>query len=377
MTQVEHVGDGAVEMVGEALDDLAARRVLLVTGRSSFHSSGAAAALAEPMARRDVTRFSEFEVNPKLSNLQSGLELLSKSKPDVVLAVGGGSAIDMAKLLALCVTQEAKAEEIVTGAASIDRPSAPVIAVPTTAGTGSEATHFAVIYVDGRKRSVAAPAMLPAWAIVDPRLTATMPPKLTAETGLDALSQAMESLWSIRSTRQSRFDARYSLTLARSAIEAAVHSPDADSRRAMAQAAHSAGRAINISFTTAPHALSYALTSRFGVPHGLAVALTLGQVLMFNAGVSEVDVADPRGVNFVRDRVSEIVEIIGGGNASGAAAWLNGLLRTLGLPDKLHRVGIEKKDLNDLARAIDQHRLGNNPRVFPAATISTVLAEVF
>src|SRR5262249_51347864 len=137
----------------------------------------------------------------------------------------------------------------------------PLVAIPTTAGSGSEATPFAVLYVGHVKHSIAGPAMLPDVAIVDPSLTDSMSPALTAVTGMDAFSQAVESYWCIHSTERSKAYARRAIALVLEHLEVAVTAPREENRRAMSKAAHLAGRAIAITKTTGAHALSYPLTS--------------------------------------------------------------------------------------------------------------------
>ena len=138
-----------------------------------------------------------------------------------------------------------------------------------------------------------------------------MPPTITADTGLDALCQAIESLWSVQSTSESIDYATQSIRLAWKHLEAAVLHPCEEDRRAMSQAAHLAGKAINISKTTAPHAISYTITSKFGVAHGRAVALTLGALLAFNGEISDADCTDDRGAEYVRQTVHTIVNLLG------------------------------------------------------------------
>jgi alcohol dehydrogenase class IV len=183
----------------------------------------------------------------------------------------------------------------------------------------------------------------------------------------------MESLWSVKSDETSREYARRSLALSSQSLESAVNDPRPTVRRSMAEAALLAGRAIDISFTTAPHALSYALTARFGVAHGLAVALTLGAMLEFNVEVTDADVTDERGASFVRDRLHEIVDIIGCTDPPAAAAWLRSLLESVGLPVRLRDVGVKTADLDGLAGEVNAARLANNPRELSPSTIRGVL----
>jgi alcohol dehydrogenase class IV len=154
----------------------------------------------------------------------------------------------------------------------------PCIAIPTTAGTGSEATHFSVVYKNKVKFSVADPRMIPATVILNPALTAQMSPYQTACTGMDALAQGIESYWAVGATGESWEYAEKAIRQAWLFLEKAVKNPDTESRQNMLEAAYWSGRAINISKTTLCHALSYSLTSYFGYPHGHAVALLLPAV---------------------------------------------------------------------------------------------------
>ena len=308
---VVHLREGALAEVAGILDRESANRLFFVVDESAYAASGAAKRLEPVFRSRSVTRFSDFELNPKLHDIERGVERFRETLPDLIIAFGGGTAMDLGKLIGTLSLQDDSAREIILGKARIRRSGPPLIAIPTTAGTGSEATHFAVAYVEGAKYSVADDLLLPNYAIVDPTLTHSLPASVTAETGLDALCQAIESLWSVRSTSESSSYASESIRLAWKHLEAAVKRPGAEDRRAMCRAAHLAGKAINISRTTAPHAISYAITSLFGVPHGKAVALTIGAVLTFNRDVQDTDCTDSRGEDHVRRTIDDIVRLLG------------------------------------------------------------------
>ena len=248
-------GSGAIRRLPRLLDGIAARRVFLVTGRTSFDRCGAAEAL-QPMMddRRVVGRFCDFSENPKLEDLVRGIDAFRSVAPDAVVAVGGGSALDMAKLVNALAHQDAAPLDIVQGRQQIGRPGVPLIAVPTTSGSGSEATHFGVLYVGNVKYSIAAAQLLPTAAVVDPALTCSLSPPLTAVSGMDAFAQAVESYWSVHSTDESKGYARRAISLALRYLPEAVHTPTRTSRRAMSKAAHLAGCAINVTKTTGAHA---------------------------------------------------------------------------------------------------------------------------
>lgn len=363
MTQTVVVEPGGIRQVPRIFKWLNARSVFLVTGKASFRASGAESVLAGMASQVDVRRFNDFEPNPQLEDAERGLALFRKRRCDAMLAVGGGSAIDMAKLIACFASQDAAPADIVTGAAPVGEVRLPLVAVPTTAGTGSEATHFAVVYQDGRKYSVAHPSLLPAIAVVDPDLTAACSPRLTAVSGLDALSQAVESWWCVNATAESQRDACTAMRLVLDHLADCVHRPTAKSRQAVSRAAYLAGRAINVTKTTAPHAISYTMTSHFNVPHGLAVALTLGETLVFNSEVTDADVTDPRGADHVRNSIDELNRLLGCRDARESRARLQNFLRDLGLESRLSEVGIRSDGERDfIAGNVNVERLANNPR---------------
>ena len=295
MNQSAHIGFGSVQHLAAALTPLAPKVVLLLTGRASFSASGAADILCRSLSDYQVHRVSHVGGPPQLEDVELGVAEYRSCKPNVVVAVGGGSVLDMAKLVAVLANQPGDPESYVTGNRPVERDACPLIALPTTAGSGSEATHFAVVYHKRRKYSVAHRSLRPRVAIVDPQFTTTLTPRQTAISGLDALSQAIESYWSVNSSEASREHSRRALGLALEHLPAAVHRPTATASAAMAEAAFLAGRAIDVAKTTGPHAVSYGLTAWFGVPHGQAVAVTLPRFFLFNAAVTEADVADHRG----------------------------------------------------------------------------------
>ncbi len=366
-----------LDRVGEILDYLSCTSILLVADPVAFEQSGASRLLEQVLKSRKADVFSEFAPNPSLEALEDGIQHYHSVQPDVILAVGGGTAIDLAKLIGFCSVQEVDPVDLIKSPLSNPRKGVPVIVAPTTAGTGSEATHFAVVYLEGQKYSVAHSYLLPDFAILDSTLTSTMPPNITADTGLDAICQAIESMWSVRSTEESIAYATESIQLAWRHLKTAVQRPSEDDRRAMCQAAHLAGKAINIWKTTAPHAISYTITSRFGVAHGRAVALTLGAVLGFNDKVSDSDCSDDRGVEYVRQIVGDIVQLLGFETSQDAVHGIRDLLIALDCPTKLSEVGATTAEqIEDIASRVNVNRLSNNPRRFTPESLRTILHSI-
>ncbi len=218
-----------------------------------------------------VARFSAFTPNPRYEEAAAGAARFLESGADAILAVGGGSAMDVAK----CV----KAFSAMDPARSyLEQPyprrGVPLVAIPTTAGTGSESTRFAVIYFRGVKQSLADETLLPDCAILDGRAVMTLPAYQKKCTMMDAVCHAVEAWWSVRSTSESQAHSRTALSLIRKheTDYLAGHKNGLDG---MLMAANLAGRAIDIAQTTAAHAMSYKLTSLYGIPHGRAAALCL------------------------------------------------------------------------------------------------------
>lgn len=369
---VHRFGWGAAREVRDFIDTHAPRRILLVTGRASYASSGAEDALAPVLEGYAVSRFSEFQINPRIEDVERGVAMSRRLRCDLVIGVGGGTALDMAKSVRLLAEQDSAPRSYITGAKPITRRGAPLIAIPTTAGSGSEATQFAVVYVDAVKHSLDHPWVLPDYSVVDPELSLTVPATVAASTGMDALAHAVESYWSVRSTEESRRYAVDALSLAMTHLVDAVTRPSRETRGVMAHAAHLAGMEINISRTTACHAISYPITTRHGVPHGHAVALTLPHVLLYNAGVTADDVADARGVAWVRDTIKTLVEVIGASDASGAAVRLLELMRAISLETSLERLKI--RDVESIVAEAFNQRLGNNPRRLTETSLRRILA---
>jgi len=297
-------GQGSINNLTEILRQNRPGHIFLVTGHDSFAASGAETLLRKIISPFPTTRFSDFEVNPKLEDITKGFELFKKSGSDYIIGSGGGSVIDTAKTISVLACNHGNAQDFVKGKKALSDDKIPTIIIPTTAGTGSESTHFSVVYIGKTKYSLAGEAMLPHVAVLDHGFTHSLSPRITASTGMDALCQGIESFWSVNSTDESRRFSEKAITFALSSLEKAVNDPDDASRETMILASNYSGRAINIAKTTAAHAVSYPFTSYFNIPHGHAVALTLPHFIEFNHEVDEYSVQDKRGLSFTKQRIS-------------------------------------------------------------------------
>ncbi len=363
--------------------------VFLVTGTHSYRQPALHDVLSPLLETVPHDRYYGFENNPKEADVLEGIRRIQALKNPLILAIGGGSAMDMAKLihyfsqtdLTLTTFFETKAPP---QKARLPRP---LVMIPTTSGTGSEATQFATLYINQIKCSLDTPAIVPDCVLLDPELTHSLPPLPTAESGMDALTQAVESYWSIHATQESKQYARQAIALLWPHIEVASmglnkgNCVDTDiiafARQAMQVGSHLAGKAINITRTTAPHAISYPMTSFFNVAHGQAVSISLPHFLTFNAEVSESDCLDARGVPYVQRTLNEIASFLGCNTIQEARHVWQEKMKRIGLKTTLIELGITQSNWDIVVEhGFNPARVKNNPRRLDEATLRALLQDM-
>tara|TARA_Y100000294_G_scaffold103510_1_gene96105 strand:+ start:182 stop:1324 length:1143 start_codon:yes stop_codon:yes gene_type:complete len=379
MSQKEIIGKGTIAKLKEILSERKLNNIFLVTGKSSYEKSGAKDAIEPILSDYKVTHFSDFEVNPKVKDIEKGMEIFKKNNCDFVIAIGGGSVMDIAKSINILASNEGNPTEYIKNQKNIENKGKVLVAVPTTSGSGSEATRSAVVYIDKTKYSLAHEFIIPDYTIVDSQLTMNLPKHITASAGMDALSQAIESYWCIDSTEESKDYAREAIKLIMGNLTDAVNNPTRESREAMAEASFLAGKAINISRTTACHAIAYPITSYFGVPHGHAVALTLAQMLVYNSKVTEKDILDKRGINYVHETLKEIAGLIGADDIQDANKRITSLMEEIGLKTRLSEIGVKTdEDIEIIIKnGFNPQRVNNNPRLLTEETLrNEILDEI-
>lgn len=339
------------------------QKILLICGKSSYDKSGASQLLHSLLADLAVCSFNDFSANPKIDDIKKAIALCQQAKPDAILAVGGGSAMDLAKATKALGQVQGSVESAVES--NTIRPlDCPLIAVPTTAGTGSEATHFAVVYINGKKYSLAHPKMLPDFAIVDPQFSNNMSRHLRAVTGMDALCQAIESYWAVSSTHQSQELAMLAIKLIVNNFEAAMGEHNTQARERMAEASYYAGAAINLTKTTAPHALSYWLTSQYHIPHGHAVALNCARFI-YAHGTSLGQLSPSLSKTQHHNTMENLYHAVGCKDAASTAKWFNQLLNNLSLDSEWSQLGLKpNKIAQELVSNCNLERMQNNPKQF-------------
>ncbi|HBE89682.1 MAG: hypothetical protein A3E37_04590 [Candidatus Andersenbacteria bacterium RIFCSPHIGHO2_12_FULL_46_9] len=372
--QLEYMTHHSVAPLARLLKKYRTKHILIVTDNLAYTVSGAAEKYSTVLKPYHPVFFTDYTVNPKLPDIRRGLKLFHQNQINTVLAIGGGSAIDMAKLIAVFATSDKPIESFVTGQNKLTEKYVPLIAIPTTAGSGSEATHFAVIYHRGQKYSISHSSLLPDAAIIDSSLTLSLSGYQTAVSGADALCQAIESYWSVNSTPRSKTFSARAIKLILKHLAPSVKKGQLIDRTAMSQAAHLAGKAIDIAETTAPHALSYTLTLKYGIPHGQAVTVFLPSFLDYNSTVTAHDNNDSRGPAYVQHTLKRLFNLLSAQDAAEAQGHIKKLFRSIGLKTSLAELGIKSpQDIQKISSNVNNQRLANNPRAVTASSLLEII----
>lgn len=351
---------GAILELQTTLMHFKKHKVFLVTGKKSFESCGAKLQLQWLFDAYNVTHFHDFQTNPDSNDVIKGVQLFNHAKSEIIVSVGGGSVIDMAKLINYYHKAEIKLIE--ESYIKINNPElATHISLPTTAGSGAEATHFAVMYIGNTKFSISHPKLIPDYSIIDPELHCSQTPYQKAVSGADALAQAIESFWSVQSTEESRLYSKKALELVWNNLPDVVHKGDKLSHLKLAVGANLAGRAINIAKTTAPHALAYGFTKYAGLPHGHSVALTLPYFLKINSQINNRNCNDPRGTKHIDSIFEKIKNILKTNNSEHA---LKDFFNIINLDVDTSSLNLSKEILLTIIENINSQRLTNNPLKF-------------
>ena len=371
-----YFGKDEVDKVGKLSKEFG-NNVLLVYGKSSIKKTGLYDRIVKLLKAEDINIFElgGIDPNPRIESIREGSDICKKHNIDLVLGVGGGSVIDMAKLISVFAHQSGDIENYVLGNKKISDKKTPLLAIPTTAGSGAEATHFSVLYIDKNKYSVACNALLPNYVYLTSEFSKNAGPYLTACAGIDAFSQAIESVWSVLGNNESVGYALEAISIIWDNLHKAVHQNSTGAKKQMAIASNLAGKAINISKTTAPHALSYSFTSYYSIPHGHAVALSLPFFFSYNANVCEQDCIDRRGADNVRKRIDDILKIIDV-ELIDAERTLTAFIESLGLKMKIGEL-VSNFEPRLLIENINIERLKNNPREVTESTISDYIEKCY
>lgn len=337
-----------------AVKGLKVKRLFLVHGKSAFNLPIYQALIKiQEEEEIQITEFTEFEPNPKYESVVRGVQLYLKEDCEAVIAVGGGSAIDVAKCIKVFSNMNHHINYLHQ---DIQPDPIPLLAVPTTAGTGSESTCFAVIYYNGEKQSVEHRGCLPDTVFLDASVLTGLPGYQRKVTMLDALCHAVESYWSVHSTKDSRALSAKAIRTISEYMDAYLNNTSVGNEQ-MLYAANLAGQAINITKTTAPHAMSYKLTSLFGCAHGQAAGMCLP--LVWKYMLSHLDrCTDARGESFVQEIFDEIAGCLKCDSADSAVRKIQRMYDGLALPRPCLCMD---EQIELLVKSVNMHRLKNNP----------------
>lgn len=369
-------GAGISRTCGEFLAKAGARRVFVVTDKG-IREAGLLAGIEASLsgAGLQIEIFDETEPNPSAESIMKGLARSKRFGTDHVLAFGGGSSIDTAKGIAIMSHNEGDILDY-EGVGNIPSPGLPLLAIPTTAGTGSEVTASTIVtHTPTRfKAAVISPYLFPRWAMLDAELTVKLPQPLTAATGMDALTHAIESYTSKTATPMSQAMALHAIRMiAKHLPKAYFAGTDLESREGMLVASMIAGAAFAQSRLGNVHAISHTLGGVFNIPHGIANATLLPFVMIFNLpacpermrDIAEALGADTRGMP----------DLEAGRLAVEAVVRLN---RSLGIPDSIRELGVSLEMMDKLVE--DAMRSGNvlvNPRLTSPDDIKRIIRNAY
>jgi alcohol dehydrogenase class IV len=373
-------GDGCAEALGREAAAFGAKQAVLVTDRVLAKKT-ACVTEAEASLRAaglSVEVYADVEPDPQVATAVRCAKFARPLWPELIVGLGGGSPLDVAKATSVILGNETPLEEM-WGVRNVPKPGPPLILLPTTAGTGSEVTPNSIltdVRPDGShtKKGIVSPFIMARVAIVDPLLTRSAPPGITASTGMDALTHAVESYVSLAAQPLTSPLALEAIRLIGTALRVAVaNGADLGARRDMASASLMAGLAFANGFLGAVHAIAMAMGGQHGVPHGVANALLLPYVMEFNEMAATGKFAD------IAEVLGEPVDGLSEREAAHRATLaVHRLVGDLGLPQCLADVGVDREAIPRLAEEShgNQRLLKNNPRGTTIKDLTDILERV-
>ena len=377
MPGVTHVGIGALESLGPELRRLQAKKALLVCDpgilAAGLHEQVIAHLREEGLG---FEQFTDVELEPSTDNAETAAETASQSGADVIIGLGGGSSLDVAKAAAVLVTNEGTIRDYL-GVDAIPLPGLPTVLIPTTAGTGSEVSMNAIFTLRDEqiKKGVVSRHLMAAVAIVDPELTLSCPPAATAAAGIDALVHALESYTSVKATVQTDLYGLEGMRLISGSLrQAYAEGGDLAAREKMSWGSYLAGVGLANAGVGAVHALAYPVGARLHTSHGLTNGLLLPFVMEANLASAP-------------ERFAQAASALGVGDVSGGLEELSAallgeirsLLHDIGIPSRLRDAGARREDLEAFADgAVEQTRLlANNPTPLSRAEILEIFERAY
>ncbi|UFH48639.1 iron-containing alcohol dehydrogenase [Pseudomonas sp. KNUC1026] len=374
---VKHLvhGAGCLDELAQrlALLDLPIKRLVLVT-QNSMHRLGVTERVRAMLSAEGITVqvIDQVEIEPTLANIEQLFrDQVAPHAPDALLAIGGGSVLDAAELFSVLLTNDTPLRELL-GVDKVARPGIPTIMVPTTSGTGSEVTPNAIVTLpdEALKIGVVSRHLLPSLVLLDPLLTLSLPRPITAATGMDAFTHALESFISTKANPVSDGFALESMRLIAGSLVQAFEQPDSVQARAdMLLGSMYGGLALTAAGTAAVHALAYPLGGQFHVTHGVANAMLLPHVMLFNQDACAARLQRAARVCGIASEKDS--ELVASGKLVGCIVdWA----KRLHIPQDLRAFGVEDEHVPGLAVAASKvtRLMGNNPKPMSLDDIEAV-----
>ncbi|MBN2539671.1 MAG: iron-containing alcohol dehydrogenase [Deltaproteobacteria bacterium] len=370
-------GNGSFEQLVEHIRNLGGKKPLIVLDKN-LSLSGLKEKVSDyfKKAGMGIVIFDKVEGEPPLELADEGATAAADGKCDIVVGIGGGSTMDVAKAVAVITANKGKAEDYL-GLNKVPGPGLPTIIVPTTAGTGSEVTFTSVfIRKDlNKKEGMNSPYLYPDIALLDPELTLSIPSKVTATTGVDALCHAIESYTSITASPMSEMVSLEAIALISESLRTCVHNgADLEARGQMLLGSLYAGLGLANAGVTAVHSLSYPLGGMYGIPHGLANTLLLPAVMNYNLPGALEKFA------IIAEVMGEPIDDLSLNEAAGLAVGaVENLIDDCGIYDTLETLGIPEEDFPKLAEAAMTvaRPLANNPRMVTAGDAIEIYSDAY
>lgn len=339
---------------------------VLIISDPFLHQSGAAKAIGDSLQGKKVAYFSDIEPNPSCESADAAAAAARSINADCVIGLGGGSAMDVAKIVACLTTNEGSIYDYYSGGTkAFAKRETMLICIPTTAGTGSEVTNVGV-YTNSNmkiKMPMVNDLFWPDIAIIDPELTYTLPPAVTASTGMDAFCHAIEAYWNKNSQPMCDFLALGAMKTILENIKQAYEAPEnQEARGAMIVSSLVAGVAFSQTRTTGIHALSFPLTAEFGASHGIACAITL-----------------PAFIRRVEDtaKMNALINHLGYCSVTEFADAIESLMESMKMPVRLCGIGVKEADLEHIAEVgLDTAIIQLTPAVMTKETICALLKTI-
>jgi alcohol dehydrogenase class IV len=343
-------------------------KAFICIGSKSAELSGALKEISKTLPSSKQVIFSGIEPNPTIESLKEGIRLCRRQKADLIVAVGGGSVIDYGKSISVLANAEDDIRDIFYKKKALTTKKVTFIAIPTTFGTSSEITPYAVMTDDKQLTKVTLQHKLvfPDAAFINPKFTLSMPKWLVAASCADLFSHAMEAYWSVRATEITDIFAIEAIKLFLQYYSDTFKRPhNLKARERISLASIYAGLAFSNTRTTACHAISYPLTTVFKIPHGIACILSLSKIFEFNS-------------IFIKEKSKRLCGYMGCRGIKAVTNKISLILKSLNIKSRLRDYGLDKKDIKVIQeKAYDSDRLANNPRKINKEDLEKILEVIY